>query len=284
MPRPVPGDRCDAGSAVRSPGPSGPGGIAPWFRVRAAPWGRLLECIPLAEVAAHAFTTRDVDFKPGGHENLQAWRGLARHLGAPPDCISWPHQVHGASVAVFRHDDGPHGGVRPDADIVISNDPGRVIAVQTADCVAILLADRRTGAVGAAHAGWRGTVQGVARVAVSAMREQFGTDPHDLLVALGPSIGACCYEVGDDVRRAFEQADGDGTAASRWFDTGEAGSLRLDLWRANLDQLVSAGVPPTQVHVAALCTSTRRELFFSYRAEGAHAGRMAAAIRARAVR
>jgi hypothetical protein len=253
--------------------------------VREAPWGRVLECIPLAEVAAHAFTTRDVDFKPGGHENLQAWRGLAQHLGARPDRVSWPRQVHGASVAAFRRDDGPGGGDgRPEADIVISDDPGRVIAVQIADCVAMLLADRRTGAVGAAHAGWRGSAQGVARVAVAAMRAHFGTDPHDVVVAMGPSIGACCYEVGEEVRRAFEQADGHGTAVASWFSGSDAGRARLDLWRANRDQLVSVGVPPAQIHVAALCTSTRRELFFSYRAEGARAGRMAAAIRAGTVR
>jgi hypothetical protein len=130
----------------------------------------------------------------------------------------------------------------------------------------MLLADRRTGAVGAAHAGWRGSAQGVARVAVAAMREHFNSSPRDLVVALGPSIGPCCYEVGEDVRRAFLESDGHRGAVASWFASHDGLKPRLDLWRANRDQLVQAGVPPAQVHRAGLCTATRRDLFFSYRA------------------
>lgn len=258
------------------------GSIAPVFRVRDASWGRVLECIPLAEVAPHAFTMRDVDFKPAGRENLHAWRAVAHHFGVAADHVSWLRQVHGTAVAVFRRGAGAaQCEGRPEADIVVSNDPRRVIAVQTADCVAILLADRRTGAVGAAHAGWRGSAQGVARVAVAAMREHFGSRPQDLVVALGPSIGPCCYAVGEDVRHAFLQNDGPGAAIAGWFTPDDGSTLRLDLWRANRDQLAQAGVPPAQVNGAELCTVTRRDLFFSYRAEGTGAGRMVAAIQAR---
>jgi hypothetical protein len=195
--------------------------------------------------------------------------------------VSWPRQVHGVAVAVVRRGE-PAWPVdhRPDADIVVSDDPQRVIAVQIADCVAMLLADARTGAVGAAHAGWRGSAQGVARTAVAAMREHFGTRPRDLVVAMGPSIGPCCYEVGEEVRRAFLQADGHGGAVDNWFSPGAGGRPHLDLWRANRDQLLEAGILPAHVHRADLCTATHGDMFFSYRVEGAAAGRMVAAIRA----
>jgi hypothetical protein len=120
-------------------------------------------------------------------------------------------------------------------------------------------------------------------VAVAAMREHFNSSPRDLVVALGPSIGPCCYEVGEDVRRAFLESDGHRGAVASWFTSPDGLKPRLDLWRANRDQLVQAGVPPAQVHRAGLCTATRRDLFFSYRAEGAAAGRMVAAIKAPAV-
>jgi len=252
------------------------------FRVRDATWGRVLECTPLADVAPHAFTMRDVDFKPAGRENLHAWRAVAHHFGVAADRVSWLRQVHGTAVAVFRRGaDAAPGEGRPEADIVLSDDPRRVVAVQVADCVAMLLADRRTGAVGAAHAGWRGSAQGVARLAVAAMHEHFGTRARDLVVALGPSIGPCCYEVGEDVRRAFLESDGHRDVVAHWFTSDDGGKPHLDLWRANRDQLARAGVPPAQVHGADLCTATRRDLFFSYRAEGAAAGRMVAAIQAR---
>jgi YfiH family protein len=260
-------------------------GDAPAFRVRDAAWGRVLACAPLAAVAPHVFTTRDLDFKPAGRENPDAWRALSQHFGVEAERVSWLRQVHGTEVVGHGRGAGvTTGASRPEADIVLSDDPGLVIAVQTADCIGMLLADRRTGAVGAAHAGWRGSAQGVARVAVAAMREHFGTRPHDLVVALGPSIGPCCYQVGDEVRRAFLAEDGHGGAAPGWFASDEDGGLLLDLWRANRDQLARAGVPPAHVHGAGLCTVTRRDLFFSYRAEGAAAGRMVAAIRAGGLR
>jgi hypothetical protein len=249
------------------------------FRVRDAAWGRVLECAPLADVAPHAFTTRDLDFKPGGRENPDAWRALAHHFAVPAGRVSWLRQVHGTAAAVFRPDApaGPDQGP-PQADIVLSDDPDRVVAVQMADCAGILLADRRTGAVGAAHAGWRGSALGVARAAVTAMADHFGTRPEDLIVALGPSIGPCCYEVGEEVRRAF-LGNGHGKAAGAWFVSSGGAKPRLDLWRANRDQLVRAGVPPAQVFGLGLCTVTRQDWFFSYRAEGAAAGRMVAAIK-----
>jgi YfiH family protein len=143
----------------------------------------------------------------------------------------------------------------------------------------MLIADRGCGAAGAVHAGWRGTSAGIAATAIETMTQEFGTAASDLVVAIGPSIGACCYEVGDELRDAFRSAGATDDQLARWFWRTATGSLRLDLWTANRDQLVAAGVPADRIHIAGLCTQTHAHLFESYRAAGVAAGRMAALIR-----
>jgi purine-nucleoside/S-methyl-5'-thioadenosine phosphorylase / adenosine deaminase len=167
--------------------------------------------------------------------------------------------------------------MRPEADAIVSHASGFALSVQVADCVPILMVDRRLAVTAAVHAGWRGTCAGVSLAAVDAMTRNFGTRPADVMAAIGPSIGSCCYEVGFEVRRAFsgafpvEQVD-------RWFaDSGED-SIRLDLWTANRDQLISAGLGTDDIYICRLCTRTHHDLFASYRAEGERAGRMAALI------
>jgi hypothetical protein len=184
----------------------------------------------------------------------------------------------------------------PAADILYSDDPALAIAVQAADCLPLLFADSRTGAVAAAHAGWRGLAQGVPSSAVRTLEEQFGSRPSDLVVAVGPSIGACCYEVGDEVRHGFLEAGFSPGLLSRWFldaprqsnenppSTPVPRPLRpgrryLDLWEASRQQLEAAGVPPAQICVAGLCTASHPRLFCSYRRDGGGAGRLAGAIR-----
>jgi YfiH family protein len=158
------------------------------------------------------------------------------------------------------------------ADIIMTSHPGVAVAVQAADCVPLLFFDPATGAAAAAHAGWRGTAAGVAQSTARAMAEHFGTKAADLIVAIGPSIGPCCYRVGDELVPRF------GGEGRRWFFR-LAGAWMLNLWSANRDQLLDAGVKSDQIHVAELCTAMHPELFDSYRRDGAAAGRMAAAIR-----
>lgn len=252
------------------------------FRFRTVPWGRVLECVPLAGVAAHCFTSRDLDFRIRDGRPPAAWDALAAQFGVAADRVTWVRQVHGTAVACLERRlhrvEAVRGQARPEADVIVSNDPEWVIAVQVADCVPLLLADPITGAVAAAHAGWRGTLAGVAAVAVAALRERLGVDPGNLLAAIGPSIGPCCYEVGDDVRRSFEEAGG--KRAGGWFAGTDGARPRLDLWRANRDQLVECGVRAERVHVSAICSATRGDVCFSYRRDGADAGRMVGAIRA----
>jgi YfiH family protein len=169
----------------------------------------------------------------------------------------------------------------PEADIIVSDDPAAAIAVRVADCAPILMADTRTGAVGAAHAGWRGTVQSAAAACVRSMRHEFGTNPADLIAGIGPCLGACCGEVGPEVVDAFRQAGHDDGSLGRWFADGPRGRPMLDLWQANIDQLTAAGVLTERIHVAGICTKTHSALMHSYRAAGAAAGRMLGVIRRR---
>jgi polyphenol oxidase len=178
-------------------------------------------------------------------------------------------QVHCAGVFEARRHDTSH----PEADIGVANDPAVAVSVRAADCVPILLADRGSGAVAAVHAGWKGTAAGASIAAVRALTSLYGTHPQDVVAAVGPSIGPCCYEVGGELPGHFS----DHPEAATWFTSEPA--LHLDLWRANRDQLVRAGVPAGQIHVSALCTFDHPALFHSYRRDGGRAGRLVAAIR-----
>jgi YfiH family protein len=141
------------------------------------------------------------------------------------------------------------------------------------------MADERTGAVAAVHAGWRGLVAGAPTEGLRLLTREFGVRPADIVVAIGPSIGPCCYEVGSEVRDRFDDAWG--PASVRWFERGPEKGLFLDLWRAAADQLADAAILPERIHVAQLCTAHHLELFHSYRAEGPRTGRLAGVIRAR---
>ncbi|MCL6554343.1 MAG: peptidoglycan editing factor PgeF [Firmicutes bacterium] len=182
-------------------------------------------------------------------------------------------QVHGASAAVVGAPQ--RGELIPGVDILLTRDPAVVLAVHCADCVPVLLADPVRGAVGAVHAGWRGAASGASAAAVRAMAEAFGSRPADLVAAVGPSIGTCCYEVGAAVMAAF--------SAWPWradvFAAGRTGRWMLDLWEANRRQLVGAGVRPEAVSVVGLCTSCHPGVFFSHRRDRV-TGRMAGLIAA----
>jgi len=188
----------------------------------------------------------------------------------------------------------------PQGDALFTRERGILLCVQTADCVPVLLADTKIRAVAAIHSGWRGTLRHVAAKALGRMQMEFGTQPKDVVAALGPAIGRCCYEVGAEVAREFEAQF---SSAREWFDgpfeavaTGENDSnwlpwltmrppghplpsprVHLDLIAANRAILAAAGVPARQIFASDLCTACRTDVLFSYRKEG-KTGRMMAAI------
>ena len=203
------------------------------------------------------------------------------------------------------HSDVAHMFSKPSAeprqgDALLCSQPGLLLAIQTADCVPILLADPRHRVVAAVHAGWRGTLARVAAKALGRMQLEFGTRPQDVIAALGPAIGPCCYEVGPEVAHAFATQF---AAAAEWFEgpferlaTGEEPNplpwltmmppghhppperVRLDLRAANRWQLMDVGLSPRNIAVSTLCTGCRTDLFFSYRKEGSGTGRLMSVI------
>jgi YfiH family protein len=225
--------------------------------------------------------------------------------------LAFTRQVHSAKVVRARRKRGilEYSACGPapeqvwsaanlEADALVTNECGLLLAIRTADCLPILVADPQRGAIAAIHAGWRGALGGIVENTVREMKRTFDSAPRDLLVALGPSIRACCYVVGREVVDAF---CGRFTRAEKFFceqlkeppaqsmlpslsverPTGDAPanpSWRLDLVAAALDQLERAGVPRSQIQVSDLCTSCRTDLFFSYRKEGAATGRMLAVM------
>jgi hypothetical protein len=182
-------------------------------------------------------------------------------------------------------------------DGLVTNTPGLMLAIQTADCLPIILVDPRHRAVGVFHAGWRGTVKRIAEKGVGELRRQFGTRPHDVKAAIGPGIHGCCYEVGSEVRDQFESQFA--YAAKLFREVEESDPVRekypmlfltarapghsdlpkkifLDLVEANRRQLLAVGVLPKNIEASPFCTNCRTDLLFSYRAEKGKTGRMMA--------
>jgi YfiH family protein len=222
------------------------------------------------------FSSREGDPAERVREN---WRRLEEAAGLPTRGWALLSQVHGARVERITS-----GGVschhrrnHPEADAMATDRQGLVLGVLTADCLPVVLAVPGTDAVAIAHAGWRGTLEGVVGATVRELCTLTGAAPADIVAALGPSIGRCCYQVGDEVRDAF-RAQWGSAHASRIFARDK--SWRLDLQTANLRQLRDAGVPARRVAVVAFCTSCRSDLFFSYRRDGRRSGRMLSFVQA----
>ena len=207
------------------------------------------------------------------------WDGLAGLAGVSRASLRLLNQVHGRELVVA---DRATAATRPTADGIVTDDRTLALVVRVADCAPLLIADTRRGVVAAVHAGWRSTMQSIAVAAVARLEREFGSRPDDLVVALGPSLGRCCGEMGEEVVDAFRAAGHPGRSLERWFVREPGRRPYFDLWLANRDQLERAGVGPAAIHVAGLCTRTHPEVFHSYRARGAAAGRMAGVIRASA--
>jgi YfiH family protein len=240
----------------------------------------------------HGFTTRagGVSAPPFDSLNLGGkWGDAAESVlenrrrvlaaaGVGPDAFFVARQVHGAAVARVRAGDRPDDVARLAADALITDVAGAALAVFVADCIPALIADPRTGACAAVHAGWRGTVAGVLPAAVRALADQLGARPADLRVALGPAIGPCCFEVGPEVVAAVEAAVPGARAAGVIVEPAAARPRKphVDLKRANRVQLERAGVAPGAIDDPPLCTSCDRARFFSYRRDrgttGQHLG------------
>jgi YfiH family protein len=218
--------------------------------------------------------------------------------GDPSTPLVDVHQIHSNLVLLASSADASREKPRS-ADGLMTGEPGLLLGIRTADCIPILVADRKRRAVAAFHAGWRGTVQRIVESGIGRMRLQFGSRPEDLIAAIGPGIGPCCYSVGEEVLSIFESqfayarelfrevydSDPVRTKYPMLFMTQRAPghssigpSLHLNLVEANRRQLLAAGLKPRTIHLVGGCTSCHRELFFSHRGSEGHAGRMMSAI------
>jgi len=218
-----------------------------------------------------------------------------KKLGVADGRQSWPlitlRQIH--SDLIHRVDKIPEHLLAGDG--LITDTPGLLVAVQAADCLPVIVVDGKRRAVGVFHAGWRGTVKRIVEKGVGEMRKHFGSDPRNLVAAIGPGVQACCYEVGDEVRTRFEAQFAYG--ASLFREIKESDPVRekypllflsprapghselptklfLDLVEANRRQLLDAGVPAKNIDASAPCTACHPELLFSHRAENGVTGRL----------
>lgn len=192
--------------------------------------------------------------------------------GGPATPIVTVRQVHSAVIVVTGS--GAHSQPLCEGDCLITNQPGILLGIQTADCVPVLVADRNRRVVAAIHAGWRGTVQRIVEKAIARMLQEFGSEPRDLIAAIGPAIGPCCYTVGEEVLAEFRSQFA--YAGDLFQQVGP--TLRLDLIESNRRQLLSAGLDPESISLAGGCTACQPRLFFSHRASQGRAGRMLSVI------
>jgi len=178
-------------------------------------------------------------------------------------------QVHSNRVACVTA--GDRGRVLLDTDALITGDPGVTLLLRFADCLPIFIYDEQRGVIGLGHAGWRGTAAKIASRMVSTMIDSYGSDTANMIAALGPAIGPCCYSVREEVVEAISGSLPDWQGAIRPWGNGH---FSLDLWEANRQQLMNCGI--REVEIGRLCTACHADEFFSHRAEGGHTGRFAA--------
>ncbi len=219
-------------------------------------------------------------------------RLLQAALGVEEFTLATLKQIHSDAIRLFSAAPAHTGK----GDASATNSPGLLLGVQTADCVPILIVDPKKRAVAAVHAGWKGTLTRIAEKAVGRMRLEFGSKPAELLAAIGPSIGPCCYEVGADFVTKFstqfsdateyfdEPRTGDEPNPLQWLNMAPPGhqpaprNVHLDLQKANRAQLLAAGLRAQNIFSSGLCTSCHTNYFFSYRREPGPTGRLMSVI------
>lgn len=241
----------------------------------------------------HAFTTRlgGISPPPYGSLNLSQKTGdtefnvknnidsVSRQLNITEN-LFFLEQQHKNEILVIENESRALGNLKFDGVItLLRNKP---ISIITADCLAILLYDPQRKAIGAVHAGWKGTASGIAEKAINQMNKIFGCKKAEIVVALGSTIGPCCYEVNHIVADSFSQRGEKGVEewekASYSTSTNDTELWSLDLVKANMVQLLRAGIKTENISTTPFCTSCREDLFFSHRRDGEKTGRLAAII------
>ena len=245
---------------------------------------------PLLEktgIVRHGFSTRIGGVSKGNCAtmNISTTRGddpaaieenrrrIAAAIGVEPEDMTYTHQTHTTNVAVIRSED--RGKRFFETDGMVTDVPGICLVTFYADCVPLYFVDPVKKAIGLSHSGWRGTVNKMGMVTVRKMEECYGSDPQDIIAAIGPSICQDCYEVSEDVicefRKNFRQE-----IWEELFYKKENGKYQLNLWKANEEVLLEAGISRENIAVTNLCTHCNPDILFSHRATGDKRGNLSA--------
>lgn len=241
----------------------------------------------------HGFSTRlggvstdhlysmNLSFSRGDKEEnvRENFRRIARAIGFSEENMVFSHQTHTANIRKVTKADCGKGYTKErdyeNIDGLITNEPNVVLTTFFADCVPVFLIDPVRKAIGLVHSGWRGTVKRISQAAILRMQQEYGSNPDDILAAVGPSICQECYEVSADVIEEF-QTQFDETYWDQLFYAKENGKYQLNLWKANEVILREAGIQKEHISVTDLCTCCNPQLFYSHRASHGKRGNLAA--------
>ena len=235
----------------------------------------------LGGVSEGIYSSMNLSFTRGDKEEAvrENYNRISAALGFSPEDIVTSDQTHTANVRVITAEDRGNGITKPrpytDVDGMITNVPGLVLATFYADCVPIYFADPVHKAVGLSHSGWRGTAAGIGAVTVKELQKHYGTRPEDIYAAIGPSICQDCYEVSEDVILEFQKT----FSRELWKDIfyrKENGKYQLNLWEANRQILLGAGILPEHISMPNLCTCCNPEFLYSHRASQGKRGNLGA--------
>ena len=232
-------------------------------------------------VSTGIFSSMNLNFKRGDDPDavLENYRRMAAALNMRVEDMVLSDQTHTTNVRVITEEDRGKGILRPqdysDVDGMITNVPGIVLVTSYADCVPLYFVDPVRKAIGLSHSGWKGTVGYIGQKTVEKMHEVYGSEPKDIVAAIGPSICQSCYEVSDDVAEAFRANFTADEAADILLDKGN-GKYQLDLWKANWYVLTDAGILPEHLSVTDLCTACHPDLLWSHRKTNGQRGGLSA--------
>jgi YfiH family protein len=233
----------------------------------------------------HAFCTRqgggsrdeysslNMSFREGDEEFqvLQNWGKLAGSFAIPIENFLVLNQVHGDDILIIKSNESYSSSCNElNYDATITSRHGMALCIKTADCVPVFFVDKKKKVIAAVHAGWRGTALGIAAKVIQVMQSKYNSLPQDILAAIGPSIGFCCYEVDSVVADNFAVHKGKNNFL---FPVSGKNKWMLDLPEANHQQILDCGVPESNIELSGLCTVCNQDLFFSHRGSGGITGR-----------
>ena len=230
-------------------------------------------CTRIGGTSEDEYESLNISFREGDEESrvLQNWYRIARAFSIPVDQFLTLNQVHGDGIFVIK----PYGDYLPadgplNFDAIVTNRQNLAICIKTADCVPVFIVDRVKRVIAAVHAGWKSSALEISAKAVRTLYERYNSSPENLLAAIGPSIGPCCFEVDEETADAFVTQKDHQT----FLSAGEkANKWMVDLPEANRRQMMNCGIPEDNIDVSNLCTSCRQDLFFSHRGSGGITGR-----------